>query len=645
MQGLKALPVELVVPPVGDCTMPMLGPHTIASYLRSKGILCRVHDVGLDLLRLAASPSIIKDKATGGIDDPCLAALIQKGMVVQSKAKDSMSSLVIGLKLFSLQHYPLRLSIDDVALDSRSNSISDVRHTVDALSGLRPLLAQTCFFSNLAMFRNSLIGVSVSFPSQIAIAIIICKMLKQNNPSLKIAMGGSYFYSCNLDISDMLTTFDCIDVVIEGPGELILESLALRSDAFPLATRVAVIKDRWAGRTFDSPHSSLMITDIDWLSYGASHRTIPYHLKTSCYYGRCRFCSGDKLPYSASIHEASDRLDNLNSLISTQGVQCVYFVDEALSIDLLGLIAKSIGGKAQWAANARLDTGMCHEESLRTLRENGCWMLRFGFESGSQRVLDAMNKGTHIAMMSRIIDLAHKLDIKIHLYILLGYPEEDADDRNHTIDFLQKHKGSIYSYSISIFQAIPGTDIYDSLCAELCLDKDDYTNAMAAINEYLYPTEDDYDEIQRCISRIGTLLANTSRSNKFCYSARVFDSQSHETNISKSMRLMPLTIEYGYEDPRQWSQYFTNVIDISRGDSKRNKRTTFIDLVNDIVVSCEINEKGIVPHNIFESVRTYLIDRDIERLNIDLPHPFTALKVTSSPNCGMALQYNPLTSG
>ena len=101
--------------------------------------------------------------------------------------------------------------------------------------------------------------------------------------------------------------------------------------------------------------------------------------------------------------------------------------------------------------NARFDTPFVDEDFIKLLAEAGCVFIKFGLESGSQHVLDLMDKGTKINNVSTIIQLCRKHDILVHTYIMFAFPGETDEDRIETMNFILDEKSHPDNYNCSEF--------------------------------------------------------------------------------------------------------------------------------------------------------------------------------------------------
>jgi anaerobic magnesium-protoporphyrin IX monomethyl ester cyclase len=110
--------------------------------------------------------------------------------------------------------------------------------------------------------------------------------------------------------------------------------------------------------------------------------------------------------------------------------------------------------------------------------------IAFGAESGSQKVLDAMNKGTQVDQIRQTAELCRRYDIETYFYIMLGYPGEEWADIRLTVDLLKETRPTMFSSTIAY--PLPGTEFYEEVKHRLLDAPDwDYT----AENRLLFERE------------------------------------------------------------------------------------------------------------------------------------------------------------
>jgi anaerobic magnesium-protoporphyrin IX monomethyl ester cyclase len=108
---------------------------------------------------------------------------------------------------------------------------------------------------------------------------------------------------------------------------------------------------------------------------------------------------------------------------------------------------------------------LAEEELVKALAQSGCENVWIGAESGSQKVLDAMDKGITIQQIHTATSLMKKHNIKPSFFIQFGYPGENKDDIRLTIDMINKLLP--FEIGISVSYPLPGTGFYEKVKAEL----------------------------------------------------------------------------------------------------------------------------------------------------------------------------------
>jgi len=127
------------------------------------------------------------------------------------------------------------------------------------------------------------------------------------------------------------------------------------------------------------------------------------------------------------------------------------------------------------------------EELVRLLKEVGCKRIALGTESGSQRVLDAMSKGTTVEQIYRAAAICREAGIETYFYMMVGYPGEEWADLKLSAQLLRETRPDAFSTTIAY--PLPGTAFYDQVRDRLpagygALADWDYT----AENKLLYAT-------------------------------------------------------------------------------------------------------------------------------------------------------------
>jgi anaerobic magnesium-protoporphyrin IX monomethyl ester cyclase len=126
--------------------------------------------------------------------------------------------------------------------------------------------------------------------------------------------------------------------------------------------------------------------------------------------------------------------------------------------------------------------------SADALRRAGCRTAWIGAESGSQRVLDAMEKGIRVDQIATAASLLHDAGIEVGFFLQFGYPGETRDDIEETLQIVRACRPD--DIGVSVSYPLPGTRFYDRVKAGLGV-KQNWTdsNDLAVMYPAAYPPE------------------------------------------------------------------------------------------------------------------------------------------------------------
>lgn len=93
------------------------------------------------------------------------------------------------------------------------------------------------------------------------------------------------------------------------------------------------------------------------------------------------------------------------------------------------------------------------------LKQAGCYEVHVGFESGSQRILDAMGKKITVEQNIQAAEALRKAGIRVYALMVIGHIDETLESINETIDFLERIKPDVVA-SMAGLMLLPGTRDY-----------------------------------------------------------------------------------------------------------------------------------------------------------------------------------------
>ena len=101
------------------------------------------------------------------------------------------------------------------------------------------------------------------------------------------------------------------------------------------------------------------------------------------------------------------------------------------------------------------------EEFAKTLADSGCVEIAFGAESGSQKILDAIDKRTTVEMNYRFVELCRKYGIVCKAFLMLGLPGETYETIAETEKFIRDAK--LDDFQLALYYPYKGTKLRDAI--------------------------------------------------------------------------------------------------------------------------------------------------------------------------------------
>src|SRR4029077_18021507 len=108
-----------------------------------------------------------------------------------------------------------------------------------------------------------------------------------------------------------------------------------------------------------------------------------------------------------------------------------------------------------WSCNAKPDVPY---ETLRVLKENGLRLVLVGYETGSQKILNNIRKGTRVDIARRFTEDCHRLGITINGTFVVGLPGAMRATLGETMLFTRELNP--HTIQVSLAAPYPGTELY-----------------------------------------------------------------------------------------------------------------------------------------------------------------------------------------
>ena len=488
--------VVLISPPIAKACEPSLGVATLKGFLQAHGVpttcidanaeaqdwLLDVDrlDAGVDRLLRHQGPAARATRVARSWPSlrrrlPRLLADLRSpaGYTSVDKYRTTVTSLNRAMALASACHdpedgSPISASLSDY-LDARvcdMASRSVLQATREPERNLFYDYYSDVLIPRVAAMRPTVVGVSLIFRNQLLCGLVLAAMLKDALPDAHITVGGELI-SAWAEHLERTHLADIADSVIPYEGELPLLALARGT---PLRD-VPNILFRDPDGTFHRNPTRKVATlaevptpdyeDAPWHLYFAPERTAPVVSARGCYWNRCTFCPEVVNPESRlRIAQVADLTRQLDEVHQAHGVTTFHFIDSALPARTLRGVADHVIAHDlpyRWYGFSRLEPYLFKDGFAQTLRDGGCRMLMLGLETGSQRLLDLMDKKQDIAVVGRVLRSLRAAGVLVHAYLMFGTPHETHDDAELTRRFVAEHHDAIQFLNCSLMNLAKGS--------------------------------------------------------------------------------------------------------------------------------------------------------------------------------------------
>jgi len=502
--------VQLIFPPQWAPHMPYLSLPALTGYLRARGIDCHQLDLNLESFERMLSPGYLeacgatlqnrieaieaRERVDSGLASTyrqLTAAAVQLPAVLDRVAaavetirspdsfyhldRHDRSYAMIGkaFSIISLAHHPSVINFREFIASRENLNLTRLR-TIAGDRSINPYLSmfEDEFIPRLLADRPDLVGLSVISDCQLAPAFTLIRSLRRFTPDLCIVVGGPFFGKLEDRLHRNPDLFDEVDAFVLGPGEEPLHQLCQaleagrRLDTVPNLVhrdgegRVRTSEKRAAVRARDLP--TPCFDELPLERYFSGEPVLPLLVSHGCYWNKCRFCGSFHI-YGRRFQPlpAERVVEDMKTLHRRHGVIHFNFADEALPPAAARGVAELIHSERlpfRWFSEARFEKTFDNDLCV-ILARGGCVKLKFGLESGSQRVLNLMKKGTDLAVADRVIAACLEAGIAVHFFCMVGFPGETEADFEETRQFFLDRPHVVTSSGFSFYSNVYVLDI------------------------------------------------------------------------------------------------------------------------------------------------------------------------------------------
>ena len=323
--------------------------------------------------------------------------------------------------------------------------------------------------------KPSYLGVYVNLMTKLN-ALEIIRFVKETMPQTRVFVGGP---DVRYNAENLLRTG--ADFVVIGEGEETTQELLqhLEGDGSELAEITGLAYLNVEGKMQTNPERT-KIRDLDSLPMPARHKidmqayidtwknhhgqsAMTVSTMRGCPY-TCKWCS--RAVYGLSYRRRSPKLvaQELKFIRDTFNPDTIWMVDDVFTVNPKWMrefrdALQEAEVQIPYECISRADR--LNEEMIQILKETGCFRVWVGAESGSQKIIDAMDRRVSVEKTREMIQLAQREGIQAGTFIMLGYPGETEEDIQETIHHLKVSDPDLFT--ITVAYPIRGTELYEEV--------------------------------------------------------------------------------------------------------------------------------------------------------------------------------------
>jgi anaerobic magnesium-protoporphyrin IX monomethyl ester cyclase len=302
-----------------------------------------------------------------------------------------------------------------------------------------------------------LVGFSL-YDSTLSVSMLLTKAIKKISPETYVVFGGP---AC--DEKEIILK-GSVDFLVYGEGEDTITDLVDRiqnNRSFEDCPGIVFVRKGDIVKTDPRP----LIQDInkipfpDFSNFDLKKyplQNLPMFTSRGCP-NRCTFCSESPRWGKYRHRTAENIVLEMERNVSEFGITHFSMEDSTINGDTHEfekmcdlIISKEL--KVTWGGKARIHPKM-NRNYLEKVYMAGCRGFIFGIESGSQKVIDHMNKNIKISDVETVIRNAREVGIRVGCFFIVGYVNESEEDFEETLTFIMRN----HKYIDTIY---PGSGLY-----------------------------------------------------------------------------------------------------------------------------------------------------------------------------------------
>lgn len=312
---------------------------------------------------------------------------------------------------------------------------------------------------DLEFINTDCFGISIVYDHQLSYAMYLARSLKRRWPNKAVILGGtsiSQLYKYLKDKTQIKRLFSVCDAIVVGEGETAICEIAASGEGFRDKSGISntitydVKRDqvRFPAQIHYENVNSLgtPLYNYPWHLYLSPEPGISYAPTRGCYWNKCTFCDyglNTDSPTSPWRERQIERvISDIQQTQEREKIKYVYFAVDVMAPGYIERLSDAILDAKldiRWAAELRLEK-IFSAERCKKMANSGCLCISFGMESGNQRILDLIDKGTKVTYMAETMKNFASAGVAVQLMAFTGFPTETALEKKETFNFVELNK-------------------------------------------------------------------------------------------------------------------------------------------------------------------------------------------------------------
>ncbi len=305
----------------------------------------------------------------------------------------------------------------------------------------------------------------------------VIRLAKETLPNAITIAGGPHI---TFTAYDSLSNIPELDIAVIGEGEYtILDLIDTLEQKDDLKSVKGIVFRKGRRMVQTTPRS--FIDNLDDLTFPARHLLPMEKYNTSlkvpeegkleatniltsrgCPYN-CIFCSSSKFwGRKCRLRSPLKVIDEIEHIMERYGVKAIIFDDDTFTINKKRvekicdrIIERNLD--ISWKCAVRVNS--VNPFLLKKMNDAGCFSIEYGVESGSQKILDNINKGITLNQARNVKRWSKKLGILSRAFFIISFPNETTEDSKKTVKIMRELKEENCNLGINILKIYPGIGI------------------------------------------------------------------------------------------------------------------------------------------------------------------------------------------